>query len=181
VPIPGAKLTTDTTIVGGRASAALDALLQEHRSGRPACVVYRHDLPDGAALDLLAAGLCHVTTLALPLGDALDAAAGELATRLGPITTLEVARSAARVDSLIVPAAAYDSPPIVRLRNTLRSGSFRRIVRDLPGWSGRTSGRETWYFPPGHPGCEVVPERSRRVRPPVVSDVPSEARVELNP
>jgi putative molybdopterin biosynthesis protein len=148
-PVPGAAFAGSTTILAGPATQAVDALVELHRESAPACVVHRDDLADEAALDALAAGLCHTAAVTLPLGRAHITAAERLAARLGPITVLEVARSGDRVDTLIVPAAAFDSAPVVALRSTLSSMPFRRRLRDLPGWSGRTTGRGTWYAPPG--------------------------------
>jgi len=160
VPVPGAAFAADTTILAGRASAAVDALVEVHRADAPACVLHRNDLPQEAALDALAAGLCHTAAITLPLGDRHTAAGEALAARLGPITVLEIARSADRVDTLIVPAVAFDCAPVVALRSTLSSMPFRRRLRDLPGWSGRTSGRETWYAPPTprSPGTHHEPD-----------------------
>lgn len=149
VPVPGATFAAGTTIVAGGDSAAVDALVEVHRADAPTCLLHRSDLTDHAALDALAAGLCHTAAAALPLGAAYDEAAEALAARLGPITVLEIARSRDRVDTLIVPAVAFDSAPVVGLRSTLSSMPFRRRLRDMPGCSGRSSGRETWYAPPG--------------------------------
>jgi hypothetical protein len=137
--------------------------VEVHREDTPACVLHRGDLPDEAALDALAAGLCHTAALTLPLGHAHVTAAERLADRFGPITVLEIARSGDRVDTLIVPAAAFDSAPVVALRSTLSSMPFRRRLRDLPGWSGRATGRGTWYAPPGLPVVHHDPDPSNGV------------------
>lgn len=157
VPVPGAAFAAGTTIVAGAASAVVDALVEVHRAGAPACLLHRSELTAGAALDALAAGLCHTAVTILPLGAAHDAAAESLAGRLGPITVLEIARSADGVHTLVVPAAAFDSAPVVELRSTLRSMPFRRRLRDVPGCSGRSSGRETWYAPADDAPVRHVP------------------------
>ncbi|MFR9804443.1 molybdopterin-binding protein [Pseudonocardia sp. RS010] len=151
VPITGATFAAGTTVVVGRSSAAVDALVDAHRVDAPDCVLHHSDLSDEDALAALAAGLCHTATAALPLGHAHAEAVDRLAERLGAITVLEIARAGDRVDALIVPAAAFDSAPIVGLRSTLSSMPFRRRLRDLPGHSGRTSGRETWHAPSVNP------------------------------
>lgn len=158
VPVGGATFAAGTTIVAGRTSASVDALGEVHRADAAACVLHFSVLPDEASLDALAAGLCHAATTTLPLGGtAYEAAAEGLATRLGPITVLEIARYRDRVDTLIVPAAAFDSAPIVELRSSLSSMSFRRRLRDMPGLSGRTSGHETWYAPPDGAAAALRP------------------------
>jgi hypothetical protein len=167
VPVPGATFAAGTTIVAGGASAAVDALFEIHRADAPACLLHRSDLTDDAALDALAAGLCHTAATALPLGAAHDAAAETLAARLGPITVLEIARFRDRIDALVVPAAAFDSTPVVGLRSTLSSMPFRRRLRDLPGCSGRSSGRETWYAPPDGAASTPRPPRAHGVDDPV--------------
>jgi putative molybdopterin biosynthesis protein len=147
-PVPGAAFAGSTTILAGRATAALDTLVEVHREHMPAGVLHRGDVADEAALDALAAGLCHAAAVSLPLGDAHLTTAERLAVRLGPIIVLEIARSGDWVDTLIVPAVAFDSAPVVALRSTLSSMPLRRRLRDLPGWSGRSTGRGSWYAPP---------------------------------
>jgi putative molybdopterin biosynthesis protein len=149
VPVPGATFAAATTIVAGRASTAVDALVTLHRENAAACVLHWSDLSEAAALQALAAGLCHAAAVALPLGEAHVCAVADLIDQLGPLTVLEIARTQDRVDALVVPAAAFDSEPIVELRSTLGSMPFRRRLREIPGWSGRTSGRETWHGPTG--------------------------------
>ncbi|SHK15059.1 molybdenum cofactor synthesis domain-containing protein [Pseudonocardia thermophila] len=144
--VPGAAFATSTTVLAGPSSPAVDALVDAHRADTADCVLHRTELGEDEALSALAAGLCHAAVAALPLGAAYPDAAQRLADRLGAITALEVARSD-RVDVLVVPAAAFDSAPVVRLRCTLSSMAFRRRLRDLRGYSGRTSGRETWHAP----------------------------------
>lgn len=159
VPVAGAAFAAGTTIIAGGSSAAVDALVEVHLAGAPACLLHRGGLTDDAALDALAAGLCHTAVTSLPLGAAHDAAAESLAARLGAITVLEIARSGDRVDALVVPAAAFDSATVVELRSTLSSMPFRRRLRDLPGCSGRSSGRETWYAPPEAAAPTPPPDR----------------------
>ncbi|MBW0090231.1 molybdopterin biosynthesis protein [Pseudonocardia sp. KRD-184] len=148
LPVAGAAFAAGTTVIAGRASPAVDALVDAYRADAPDCVLHLRDLADEDAVDALATGLCHAATTTLPIGGAHAEAAARLAGRLGAITVLEIARSGDRVEALIVPASAFDSAPVVELRSTLSSMTFRRRLRDLPGHSGRTSGRETWYAPP---------------------------------
>jgi putative molybdopterin biosynthesis protein len=157
VPVAGATFAAGTTVIAGRSSAAVDALVDAHIADAPDCVLHRSDLAEDDALAALAAGLCHTAAATLPLGRAHADAAQRLAGRLGAITVLEIARSGDRVYALIVPAAAFDSAPIVELRSTLSSIPFRRRLRKLPGHSGRTSGRETWHAPPTAPAPELDP------------------------
>ena len=153
VPVAGPTIAAGTTIIAGRTSVAVDALIDAHRADAPDCVLHRSDLADEDAIAVLGAGLCHTATATLPLGGRHTEAVERLAERLGPITVLEIARSGDHVEVLIVPAAAFDSAPIVELRSTLSSMNFRRRLRDLPGHSGRTSGREIWYASPARDSC----------------------------
>lgn len=132
-PVPGATLAGGTVIVAGHESAPMTALMA-------LCRMHRSPVP---ALDALADGLCHAAAMSLRPG----ADRGALVERLGPVTVLEVARSADRQDVLVVPAAAFDSGAVVTLRGVLSSMPFRRRLRELAGWSGRISGRETWHEP----------------------------------
>ncbi|MGY1662648.1 molybdopterin molybdotransferase MoeA [Geodermatophilus sp. SYSU D00705] len=128
VPAAGAPCAPDTVVVRGRRSAATEALVDVRTAELPAGAVSWATCPEADAIDALADGLCHAAALALPLlqGRPDERATAAHARRLGPITVLEVARTADLVEVLVVPAASASCRPVEGLRAALGSTTFRR-------------------------------------------------------
>ncbi len=121
VPIVGAAFDAATTIVSGPRSPVVETFLAR----------YRQELADGVvqwissdaleASEALATGLCHAA--ALSLDDAVTSSAADpfaaLAARLGNLAILDIARTGSTKEVLVLPAKAWDSPPIMVLRAAL--------------------------------------------------------------
>jgi putative molybdopterin biosynthesis protein len=149
VPIAGAAFGAQTTLISGLRSLATDALLELRRREIPRGSVQWTDSGARDAIEELATGLCHAAALALNQdaeGAAVDLLAA-LVARIGDITVLEVARTGSTSEVLVLPAPAFDSPPIVALRTVLCSTAFQRRLLECDGYSGRSAGRETWHGP----------------------------------
>ncbi|HZE00604.1 MAG TPA: molybdopterin-binding protein [Pseudonocardiaceae bacterium] len=149
IPIMGAAFSAETTIISGVNSPATDALLEMRRREIPPGSVQWTESGVREASEALSTGLCHAAALALDrcvVGTAADPISA-LVTRIGDITVLEVARTASTSEALVLPAQAFDSPPIVALRTVLRSTAFRCRLLRCDGYSGRSAGRETWHGP----------------------------------
>jgi hypothetical protein len=110
------------------------------------------------AVGALADGLCHAAAVTIDsvAGHPDEQLAAALVDRLGPITLLELARIGAQAEVLVVPTAAFDSVPVEELRTALSSMAYRRALHDVPAYTGRNVGHETWHGPPEHPG-ETTP------------------------
>lgn len=149
VPLHGAAFAGGTTIVTGLRSPATDALTDLLGADRPIAAVHWQPCDEHAAIEALADGLCHAAAVRIDLaGERPDerSAAG-LVERLGPVTLLELARLAGQAEVLVIPAAAFDSRAIEDLRTVPRSIGYRRALRELPGYTGRGAGHETWHGP----------------------------------
>ncbi|MGK5115690.1 molybdopterin molybdotransferase MoeA [Geodermatophilus sp. CPCC 205506] len=131
-PVAGAPCAPDTVVVRGRRSAATEALVDVRAAELPAGAMAWVACPEADAIDSLADGLCHAAALALPLrqGRPDERAIAAYARRLGPITVLEVARTADLVEVLVVPGASASCRPVEGLRAALGSMAFRRRLRD---------------------------------------------------
>jgi hypothetical protein len=149
IPIAGAAFSAETTIISGVNSPATDALLEMRRREIPPGSVQWTESGVREASEALSTGLCHAAALALDQGVVGTAAdpISALVARIGDITVLEVARTASTSEALVLPAQAFDSPPIVALRTVLRSTAFRCRLLRCDGYSGRSAGRETWHGP----------------------------------
>jgi molybdopterin molybdotransferase/putative molybdopterin biosynthesis protein len=153
VSVAGAAFGAATTIISGLRSPATDALLQLRRHEMPRGSVQWTESGVRDASQALATGLCHAAALALDRGadgGAADPIAA-LVARIGEVTVVEVARMDSTREVLVLPAPAFDSPPIVALRTVLRSTAFRRRLLGCDGYSGRNAGRETWHGPDARP------------------------------
>ena len=147
IPVPGAAFRTGTILVNGlisQATAELVALTGEHRE----TVHWTESDPLDAAAALLD-GLCHAAAVRLEARvDVRDYdAVAAIVTYAGEVTVLEIARTASAREVLVVPGAAFDSPPITALRTVLRSEAFRRGLVRCHGYSGWGAGHETWQGP----------------------------------
>jgi len=149
VPVDGAAFAAGTTIVTGLRSPATDALIDLLGADRPVAAVHWQPTGETAAVEALADGLCHAAAVRIDLaGERPDErAAATLVERLGPITLLELAHVAGQAEVLVIPAAAFDSGAIADLRTVPRSMDYRRALRELPGYTGRGAGHETWHGP----------------------------------
>jgi hypothetical protein len=126
VLVAGAAFGSETTIISGVRSPAIEVLLE----------LLRHELARGSvqwvessvteASEALARGLCHTAALTLGQGaevGAADPIAG-LAARVGALKVLEIARTSSSRDVLVLPSPVWDSPPIVGLRMVLSSPAY---------------------------------------------------------
>jgi putative molybdopterin biosynthesis protein len=149
VPVEGAAFAAGTTIVTGLRSPATNALADLLGADLPVAAVHWQTLDAHPAVEALADGLCHAAAILVDVAGGLpdEQLAAGLVERLGPITLLEVARVGAQAEMLAVPAAAFDSGAVERLRTALSSMGYRRALRRLPGYSGRGAGHETWHGP----------------------------------
>ncbi len=149
IPVAGAAFGAETTIISGLRSPATDALLELRRREIPRGSVQWTESGVREATEALATGLCHAAALALDHGGEGGAAnpIAALVARVGEVTVLEVARTGSTSEVLVVTAPAFDSPPIVALRTVLRSRAFQCRLLGCDGYSGRSSGRETWHGP----------------------------------
>lgn len=151
VLVTGAAASTATTIISGMRSPATEVLLE----------LRRHELTRGSvqwiesnasdASETLASGLCHVAALVLGQraegGVIEDRAADPIAglvARVGAVRVLEIARTSSSREVLVLPVAAWDSPPVVGLRTVLSSMAFHRRLLDCDGYSTRNAPPETW-------------------------------------
>jgi putative molybdopterin biosynthesis protein len=152
VPVPGAAFAATTTLVSGVTSPATLALLTPEEGLGDGTVQWTETGAEEAG-DTLVNGLCHAAAIRLERG-ANDPDAGviaAIAARAGDVTVLEIAHTDSTVEVLVVPAAAFDSPPIVALRTVLCSKVFRRALLECAGYSGRNAGRETIHGSTGRP------------------------------
>jgi putative molybdopterin biosynthesis protein len=149
VPIAGAAFGAQTTIISGLRSPATDALLELRRREMPRGSVQWTESGARDAIEALATGLCHAAALALDQAAESGAAdpVAALVACVGDITVLEIARTGSTSEVLVLPAPAFDSPPIVALRTVLCSTTFQRRLLECDGYSGRSAGRETWHGP----------------------------------
>ena len=149
VPVEGAAFAAGTTIVTGLRSPATDALADLLGAELPVAAVAWRTLGEHPAVEALADGLCHAAAILVDVAGGFpdEQLAAGLVERLGPITLLEVGRVGAQAEMLAVPAAAFDSRAVERLRTVLSSMGYRRALRQLPGYSGRGAGQETWHGP----------------------------------
>jgi putative molybdopterin biosynthesis protein len=149
VPVTGAGFGGETTIISGLRSPATDALLELRLREVPHGSVQWAESGIRDASEALATGLCHAAALALNQGaegGAADLIAALMA-RVGDVTVLEVARTSSISEVLVLPAPAFDSPPIVALRTVLRSKAFHRQLLRCEGYSDRGAGQETRHGP----------------------------------
>jgi putative molybdopterin biosynthesis protein len=153
VPVDGAAFAAGTTIVTGPRSPATDTLVAYLSADLPASAVHWQSCTADAAVEALADGLCHAAavTIGCVAGRPDERTAAALADRLGPITLLELARIGAQTEVLVVPAAAFDSIPVEELRTALSSIGYRRALHEVPAYTGRNAGHETWHGPAADP------------------------------
>ena len=155
VPAEGAAFAAGTTIVAGLRSPATDALADLLGADLPVAAVAWRTLGEHPAVEALADGLCHAAAILVDVAGGFpdEQLTAGLVECLGPITLLEVGRVGAHAEMLAVPAASFDSRAVERLRTVLSSIAYRRALRQLPGYSGRGAGHETWHGP-------ALPQRS---------------------
>jgi putative molybdopterin biosynthesis protein len=153
VPVDGAAFAAGTTIVTGLRSPATDTLVAHLSADLPASAVHWQNCTADAAVEALADGLCHAAAVTIDsvAGRPDEQMAAALAGRLGPITLLELARIGAQTEVLVVPAAAFDSIPVEELRTALSSMGYRRALHEVPAYTGRNAGHETWHGPAEDP------------------------------
>jgi putative molybdopterin biosynthesis protein len=165
VPVEGAAFAAGTIIVTGLRSPATDALADLLGADLPVAAVHWQTVGEHSAVEALSEGLCHAAAIRVDVAGGLpdEQFAAGLVERLGPITLLEVARVGTQAEMLAVPAAAFDSSAVERLRTVLSSMGYRRALRQLPGYSGRGTGHETWHGP------AVPPRSTNRTASPSVS------------
>jgi putative molybdopterin biosynthesis protein len=151
--VDGAAFAAYTTIVTGLVSPATATLVQLLGADRPVSAMHWQNRTADAAVEALAEGLCHAAALTISFiaGRPDEQMAAALVDRLGPITLLELARTGARAEVLVVPAAAFDSIPIKELRTVLNSIAYRRALHAVPAYTGRGAGHETWHGPAEDP------------------------------
>jgi len=149
VPVEGAAFAAGTTIVTGLRSPATDALADLLGTDLPVAAVAWQTLDVHLAVGALADGLCHTAAILVDVAGGLpdEQLVTGLVERVGAITLLEVARVGTQAEMLAVPAVAFDSRAVERLRTALSSMAYRRALRRLPGYSGRGAGHETWHGP----------------------------------
>jgi putative molybdopterin biosynthesis protein len=153
VLVEGAAFSGSTIIVNGPRSPAADILIDQLRAALPESAVHWHSRTEHAAVEALAEGLCHAAALTIDAasGRPDDQAAASLADRLGPITLLELARTGEQAEVLVIPAAAFDSLAVEELRTVVGSRGYRLALREIPSYSARSAGHETWHGPGEHP------------------------------
>ena len=147
VPVEGAVFAAGTTIVNGFRSPATDAFVELLGADLPVSAVHWHSCSEHSAVAALADGLCHAAAVMIDVvgGQPDGRKAAALVEHLGPLTLLEVARIGAQAEMLVVPAAAFDSRVIEELRTVLNSMGYRRVLRKVPGYTGRNAGHQTWH------------------------------------
>jgi putative molybdopterin biosynthesis protein len=153
VAVEGAAFAAGTTIVTGLRSPATDALADLLGADLPVAAVHWQSVGEHLAVGALADGLCHAAAILVNVAGGLpdEQLAAGIVERLGPITLLEVARVGTQAEMLAVPAVAFDSRAVERLRTALSSMAYRRALRQLSGYSGRGAGHETWHGPAAPP------------------------------
>jgi putative molybdopterin biosynthesis protein len=153
VPVDGAAFAAGTTIVTGLRSPATDTFIELLRADLPGSAVHWQSCAADDAVGALADGLCHAAAVTIDsvAGRPDEQLAAALVDRLGPITLLELARVGAQAEVLVVPAAAFDSVPVEELRTALSSMAYRRALHEVPAYTGRNAGHETWYGPAEDP------------------------------
>lgn len=146
VLVTGAAFGTVTTIINGMRSPATEVLLElrRHELARGSVQWIESSMQD--ASEALASGLCHAA--ALEVGQGVEGSPADpvpgLVARAGAVRVLELACTSSSREVLVLPAAAWDSPPIVGLRKVLIGAVFQRRILRCDGYSGRNAGQEAW-------------------------------------
>lgn len=148
VLVAGAAFGTSTLIISGVRTPATDILLElsRHELARGSVQWIESSVAD--AIEALASGLCQAGALVLSLGLASDqgveGSAPEplagLAARIGGLSVLEVSRTSSSREVLVLPASAWDSPPVRGLRTVLSSMAFQSRLLGCDGYSDRNVG-----------------------------------------
>ena len=125
VPVAGAAFAASTTIISGVRSPATEALLELRRDEVPQGSLHWSEASVHDASEALATGLCHAVALVQHRGasGAADPVAA-LAGRIGELRVMEIARTTATNEVLVVPEFIFDTEPIAALRAVLHSPVF---------------------------------------------------------